>query len=66
MAAYLGIAAHSAYDMFCWYKYLSVIFPIPRFIEWEFFLTSPFPDHCLLVPFYILCNKIAPTMIRVY
>ena len=33
-----GIAAHSAYDMFSWYKYLSVIlvFPIPRFMEWEF------------------------------
>ena len=38
MAAYWGIAAHSAYDMFSWYKNLSVIlvFPIPRFVEWEF------------------------------
>ena len=25
MAAYWGIAAHSAYDMFSWYEYLSVI-----------------------------------------
>ena len=33
-----GIAAHSAYNMFSWYKYLSVIsvFSTPRFMEWEF------------------------------
>ena len=38
MAVYLGIAAHSAYNMFSWYKYLSVIlvFPDPRFAEFEF------------------------------
>ena len=50
MTAYWGIAAHSAYDMFSWYKYLSVIilvFPTPRFMEREFL-----SDHCLLVPFY--------------
>ena len=40
MAAYWGIAAHSAHYMFSWYKYLSVIL--------VFF---PFPDHCLFVPF---------------
>ena len=38
MVAYWGVAAHSAYDMFSWYKFLNVIFP-------------PFPDHCLLLPF---------------
>ena len=38
MAAYWGIAAHSAYDIFSWYKYIIVnlVFPIPRFVEWEF------------------------------
>ena len=32
-----GIAAHSAYDMFSSYKYLSVIlvFPTRRLMEWE-------------------------------
>ena len=38
-AAYWDIASHSPYDMlFSWYKYLSVIlvFPTPRFMEWEF------------------------------
>ena len=49
MAAYWRIAAHSAYDTFSWYKYLSVN---PRFVEWNFFLIAPFPDHYLLVPFY--------------
>ena len=39
MAAYWGIPANLAYDMFSWYKYLSVIldFPTPRFMEWDFF-----------------------------
>ena len=33
------IAAHSAYDMFSWYKYLivSLVFSPPRFLEWESF-----------------------------
>ena len=52
------VAAHSAYDMFSLYKYLSEcqfsLFP-PRFLEWEsfffFFLFAPFLDICLLVPF---------------
>ena len=50
------IAAHSAYDMFSWYKYLivSLVFFPPRFLEWEsFFLIAPFPDLCLLVPFCV-------------
>ena len=31
------IAAHSAYEMFSWYKYLivSFVFFPPRFLEWE-------------------------------
>ena len=45
MAAYWGIAAHSAYDMFSWYKYLSVI------LVFSHFLIAPFPDHCLFVLF---------------
>ena len=50
MAAYWGIAAHSAYDMFSWYKYLNVIvsfFPPLGLLSGNFFLISPFPDHCL-------------------
>ena len=52
----MGIAAHSAYDVFSWYKKPSVIlvFPTPRFMEWEFFLNILFPDHCRLEPF---CNR---------
>ena len=47
---YWEIAAHLAYDMFSWYKYLSVnlVFPTPRFLSGIFFLIAPFPDHCLL------------------
>ena len=30
VAAYCGIGAHSAYDMFSWYKYLSVILVFPH------------------------------------
>ena len=29
------------------------IFFSPRFLEWE----SSFPEFCLLVPFYCICNK---------
>ena len=45
------IAAHSAYDMFSWYKYLIVnlVFPISVFGVGIFFLIAPFPDLCLLV-----------------
>ena len=53
MADYWGIAAHSAYDMFSWYKYLSAIsvFSHPSVCGVGIFLIVPFPDHCLLVPF---------------
>ena len=50
------IAAHSAYEMFSWYKYLivSLHFFSPRvYGEGIFFLIVPFPDLCLLVHFYI-------------
>ena len=61
MAAYWGIAAHSAYDMFSWYKYLSVILvfshPSVYGVGISFRLIAPFPDHCLLVLFYKQCLK---------
>ena len=37
----------SAYDMFSKHKYLIV-----NFSHRGFFLIAPFPDHCLLIPFY--------------
>ena len=48
------IAAHSAYDMFSWYKYLivSLVFSNLGFWSGNLFLTAPFPDLCLPVPFY--------------
>ena len=45
MAAYWGIAAHSAYDMFSWYKYKSVIlvfFPPLGLWSGNFFLIASF------------------------
>ena len=48
------IAAHSTYDMFSWYKYLivSLVFSHLGFWSGNLFLIAPFPDLCLLVPFY--------------
>ena len=48
------IAAHSAYDMFSWYKYLIVnlVFSHLGFWSGNLFLIAPFPDLCLLVLFY--------------
>ena len=50
------IAAHSAYYMFSWYKYLIVnlVFPSSFFGVGIFFLIAPFPNLCLLVPLYFL------------
>ena len=47
------LAAHSAYEMFSWYKYLivSLVFSHPGFWSGNLFLIAPFPDLCLLVPF---------------
>ena len=51
------IAAHSAYDMFSWYKYLIVslffvcLFFVFFFWSGNLFLIVPFPDLCLPVPF---------------
>ena len=48
------IAAHSAYEMFSWYKCLivSLVFSHLGFWSGDLFLIAPFPDLCLLVPFY--------------
>ena len=53
VATYWEIAAHSAYDMFSWYKYLIVnlVFSHLGFWSGNLFLIAPFPDLCLLVPF---------------
>ena len=48
-----NIAAHSAYELFSWYKYLivSLVFSHLGFWSGNLFLIAPFPDLCLLVPF---------------
>ena len=49
------IAAHSAYEMFSWYRYLIVsffvFFPTSGFWSGNLLLIAPFPDLCLFVPF---------------
>ena len=53
MATYWEKAAHSAYDVFSWYKCLIVGLVFSRLGFWSgyLFLIAPFPDLCLLVPF---------------
>ena len=54
MVALWGIAAHAAYDMFSWYKYISVIlvfFPSLGLWSGNFFMIAPFPGHWLFVLF---------------
>ena len=48
------IAAHSADEMFSWYKYLivSLVFSHLGFWSGNLFLIAPFSDLCLLVPSY--------------
>ena len=43
-----------AYDTFSWYKYLIVnlVFSHLGFRSENLFLIAPFPDRCVLVPFY--------------
>ena len=52
------IAAHSAYEMFSWYKYLivSLVFSHLGFWSGSLFLIAPFPDLCLLVLFFFVNN----------
>ena len=49
------IAAHSAYDMFSWYKY--PIVKLVFFWSGNTFLIAPLPDRCLLVPLSIIGKK---------
>ena len=55
------IAAHSAYDMFSWYKYLIVSLDFSNLGFWRgnLFVIAPFPDRCLLVPFYNGPNQLS-------
>ena len=41
-----------------WYKYLivSLVFSHLGFWSGNLFLIAPFPDLCLLVPFFFVCN----------
>ena len=61
------IAAHSAYEMFSWYKYLivSLFFSHLGFWSGNLFLIAPFPDLCLLVPFQIQYIKLRITYTNV-
>ena len=54
MVAFWEIAAHSAYDMFSRYKYLigNLVSSHLGFWSGNFLFIAPFPDHCLLVPYY--------------
>ena len=60
MATYWEIAAHSAYEMFSWYKYLivSLVFSHLGFWSGSLFLIAPFPDLCLLVLFILMSNNV--------
>ena len=52
VAAYWEIASHSAYGVFSKYLIINYVFPTSVFWSRNFFLISPFPEHCLLVPCY--------------
>ena len=39
-------------EMFSWYKYLVVSLVFSHLGFWSGFLIAPFPDLCLLVPFF--------------
>ena len=45
--------------MFLWYKYLIVSFVFSHLGFWSgnLSLIAPFPDLCLLVPFFIRCDE---------
>ena len=53
------IAAHSAYEMVSWYKCLivSLVFSHLGFWSGNLFHIAPFPDLCLLAPFYKFKEK---------
>ena len=73
MATYGEIAAHSAYDMFSWHKYLNVnlvfffnFFPTSVFGVGIFFLNAPFPDPCLLAYLYLSVVVLIVLCVGVY
>ena len=47
------IAAHSAYDMFHGISTLLLVWLFPTSVFGVGILIAPFPDLCLLVPFYM-------------
>ena len=61
------IAAHSAYEMFSWNKYLIVglVFSHLGFWSGNLFLIAPFPDLCLLVPFHPFNHDGVPVRARI-
>ena len=61
VAAYWEIAAQSAYDMFSQYKYLSVYLVLlpSQFWSGNFFLVTPFSDHCPLLLLNLQGNEFA-------
>ena len=56
MATYWEKAAHSAHDMFAWYRYLIVNLDFSRLGVWSgnLFLIASFPDLCLLAQSYLV------------
>ena len=61
------IAAHWAYKVFSWYKYLivSLVFSHLGFWSGSLFLIAPFPDLCLLVLFYDTLTQITMPIIMI-
>ena len=55
MATYSENSCSCGLQFVSWYKYLivSLFFPHLGFWGGNLFLIAPFPDLCLLVPFYI-------------
>ena len=58
MATFWEIAAHSAYEMFSWYRYLivSLVFSHLGFLEWESFADCAF--SCSLPTCTFLLQKV--------
>ena len=62
------IAAHSAYDKFSKYKYLSVnlVFSLLGFWGGNFFLVAPFPDHLPPCTLFIVYHLVYVHFIRLF
>ena len=59
MATYWENSCSFGLRVFAWYKYLIVnlVFPHLGFWSGNLFLIAPFPDRCLLVPFFGFKNS---------